>query len=317
LQVLVASQDSVLRHALMQLLQERGHKVLPANDGIEAWRILQAKNPSRLALIQWDLPGIDAPGLCQRLRSRPNAPFVYIIVLGLEALHIEPKEIWSAGADDYVPRPLDLEVLCFRLHAAEHIIALQEDCLAARQALEYKATHDTLTDTWNRLEALNILEREVARSLREGWQVCVALLDLDYFKNINDTYGHLAGDEALRLVASRLKRSLRPYDIVGRYGGEEFIVILAGCSPRHAAGIVERLRQQIADTPVELDGHSVQITMSAGVAVWDNNEYGDIQAFLRAADAALYAAKRAGRNCVRTAWQLKEKLTEIAKEEAA
>ncbi len=317
MQVLVASQDSVLRHALIKILQERGHKVWPASEGMEAWRILQTKNPPRLALIQWELPGMDAPQLCQRLRSRHQAPYVYVIILGREALHIEPQDIWTAGADDYLPWPLDLEFLCLRLHAAEHIIALQEDCLAARQALEYKATHDPLTDTWNRLEALNILEREVARSVREGWQVCVALFDLDYFKNINDTYGHLAGDEALRIVATRLKHSLRPYDVLGRYGGEEFILILAGCSPRHAAGIVERLRQQIASTPVELDGQSVQLTMSAGVAVWDNNEYGDIQAFLRAADAALYAAKRAGRNCVRTAWQLKEKLTEIAREEAA
>ncbi len=129
------------------------------------------------------------------------------------------------------------------------------------------------------------------------------MVDVDRFKSVNDTYGHLAGDAALREISTRLIRSLRPYDIIGRYGGEEFLVVLGGCSPRNARALAERLRETVAAEPVRVAEEAVTVTVSMGVAAWDPNECGDIQALLRAADVALYEAKRAGRNLVRTAWE--------------
>jgi two-component system cell cycle response regulator len=301
--VLIASQDALLRRAATGLLQGLGHETVTAGSGTEAWHILNSDHPPSLALLECNLPGIDAPALCARLRDRENAPFVYLIVIGSGNAAVEPLAALNAGADDHLARPLNHCTLKLRLRAAERIVALQDDFRESRQALEYKSTHDALTGTWNRAEVLGILEREVARSRREGWQVSVIMVDVDLFKNINDTYGHLMGDAALREITARLLVSLRPYDVLGRYGGEEFLVVLGGCSPRNAQTLAERLREQVAAQPVAVADEEVTVTISAGVAAWNPNECGDIQALLRAADVALYEAKRNGRNRVRTAWE--------------
>lgn len=303
MQVLVASHDTLLQRAATRLLQELGHETVTAGSGAEAWHFLNAEQPPPLALLEWDLPGIDAQALCARLHDRRNAPYVYLIVMGSGSAEAEPLAALDGGADDFLPRPLDPSLLKLRLRAAEHIVALHNDFRETRQALEYKSTHDALTGTWNRGEVLGILEREVARSRREGWQVCAIMIDVDHFKSINDTYGHLVGDTALREITARLLTSLRPYDIIGRYGGEEFLVVLGGCSPRNAQALAERLREEVAGRPVQLADEEATVTISMGVAAWDNNQCGDIQALLRAADVALYEAKRNGRNRVQTAWE--------------
>jgi len=302
LQVLVAFPDDLTREAASTLLQQLGHEAVAASTGAEAWRLLNAEAPPPLALLDGSDSGMDAVALCTRLRAREDAPYAYLIVVGAGPGAVTLTAV-DAGADDILAAPLDSATLKLRLRAAEHIVALHNDLRESRQALEYRSTHDALTGTWNRAEVLEILEREVARSRREGWQVSVIMIDVDHFKQVNDTYGHLMGDAALREVTTRLTQSLRPYDIIGRYGGEEFLVVLGGCSPRNAQVLAERLRELVASQPVSLAGDAVTVTISMGVAGWDPNECGDIQALLRAADVALYEAKRAGRNRVRAAWE--------------
>ncbi len=310
--VLVASHDDLTRRAATSLLHELGHEAVSVSSGTGAWHVLNSEDPPSLALVEWDLPGTEALGLCSRLRNREDAPYVYLIVMGKAQYSNEALAALEAGADDYLPHPLDPCLLRLRLRAAEHIVALHDDFRSSREALEYKSTHDALTGTWNRGEVIGILEREVARSRREGWPVCVVMIDVDHFKNINDTYGHLMGDAALRELTARMLDSLRPYDIMGRYGGEEFLVVLGGCSPRNAAALAERLRELAAARPVRLADEEVTVTISLGVASWNANECGDIQSLLRAADVALYKAKREGRNRVQTAWDARPPAEEAA-----
>src|SRR5262249_53238821 len=151
---------------------------------------------------------------------------------------------------------------------------------------------DALTGTWNRAAILDLLERELSRGQRENHPVAVILADADHFKRINDTFGHLFGDRVLREVAGRMMALLRPYDTVGRYGGEEFLVALPGCDARGAAGLAERLRKGVAAEPVEGLAGPLQVTLSLGVAGWRGE--GDASGLLQAADAALYQAKHEG-----------------------
>lgn len=303
MRVLLASADNVERLALETLLREWGCDIVSATSGREAWRALNEQNPPPLALLQWSMPDLDGLALCALLRDRPDAPYIYIILMGDGSAPADPLEALETGADDFLPSPLNQASLRLRLRAAEHILSLQRNLLDSRQALEYKSTHDALTGVWNRGEALGLLDREIARAQREGTTCSIIMIDLDHFKEVNDLYGHVAGDIALREVCQRLVRCIRPYDAIGRYGGEEFLVLLSGCSARNAASLAERLRQEVSSQPVTLPEAQITQTISLGVASWDSKEYGDMQALIRAADAALYRAKRQGRNCVETAWQ--------------
>jgi len=161
--------------------------------------------------------------------------------------------------------------------------------------------HDSLTGLWNHEEILHILQRELNRAGREGSFVGVIMADLDYFKKVNDTYGHLAGDEVLLATAGRMLSALRPYDAVGRYGGEEFLVVLPECDQNRIAVNAERLRKSIEDEGIDTQVGRIQVTMSLGAAVSGKKQRPDVNSLVHAADSALYLAKQNGRNRVEIA----------------
>jgi len=164
--------------------------------------------------------------------------------------------------------------------------------------LIYRATHDHLTTILNRHAAIERITEELARSRRSDKIYCVALCDIDNFKKINDTYGHASGDEVLRRFASRLKSTLRSYDVLGRFGGEEFLVALQ-LKPEEATASFERLRSVIADTPIPSGSQLIPVTMSCGVCLlWPEEPVPPMDVILHAADTALYRAKEHGRNQV-------------------
>jgi len=204
----------------------------------------------------------------------------------------------GAGADDYVSKPFDPQELRMRLSAGRRIVELQAELVTARESLRYMATHDSLTGLLNRAEILDRLRREVNRCERERNHVGLLLVDIDHFKVVNDTLGHVAGDRVLSEVAARTRMALRSYDIIGRYGGEEFLVILPGCDSANSVRQAERLRGMVADQPIAGPDRPVRVSLSIGAVSRGPQSPLDINSMIRAADAALYRAKAAGRNRV-------------------
>jgi diguanylate cyclase (GGDEF)-like protein len=188
-----------------------------------------------------------------------------------------------------------------RLRTGERILHLEGRLVEAREMMRFKATHDALTSIWNRGVIMDLLGRELARSQRESGCTIVLLLDVDHFKSVNDTYGHPVGDDVLREIARRLLLSIRSYDFVGRYGGEEFLLVLNNCNPASAESRAEEIRKVIHSQPIQTSAGPLEVTISVGVLL--SGEWGirPVEELLYEVDAALYAAKAAGRNCIRMA----------------
>lgn len=299
MRVLIADDDSVSRHLLEVLLLKWGYEVVLASDGAEAWRELQKDNAPRLALLDWMMPGTSGVELCRRIRERAREPYTYVLLVTAKGRKQDILEGLDSGADDYLTKPLDSHELRARLRAGIRIVELQEQLIAAREQLRAAATRDPMTETWNRAAILEILERELARADRQGSSLTVIMADLDHFKRINDTYGHLAGDAVLREVARRIRAAVRVYDSVGRYGGEEFLIVAPGSDTVSGLKLAERLKTCIGGEVVDIFEGTFPISMSFGVAA--NSEAKKALALVRAADAALYHAKQAGRNRVERA----------------
>ena len=193
----------------------------------------------------------------------------------------------------------DLMELKARLRVGRRILDLQDQLILSREDLRFEATHDTQTGLLNHGAILEILGKEVLRARRERTSLGVMMLDLDHFKSINDRYGHMAGDTVLREVARRIQLCTRPYDSVGRYGGEEFLVVAPGCDLENTKLLAERLRAAISNEPINDAVVSISVTVSVGVSTaLEGKESNQV---LRATDEALYAAKIQGRNRV-VAW---------------
>ena len=298
MKVLIAEDDAVSRRLLESSLTRWGYEVVVASDGLEASRLLLVPDAPKLAVLDWLMPGIDGAQLCEDIRRQKPEPYTYIIMLTSKQSKEDVIRGLEAGADDYVCKPFDPSELKVRLRTGRRILYLQDQLIGAREALRDLATRDQLTNLWNRSTILSIIGNELARANREGSSIVVMVGDLDGFKQVNDTYGHPTGDEVLRGVAQAMKEVLRPYDSVGRYGGEEFVAVLPGCVRENAASHGERLRAAVSRLEIATPAGVIRPTMSLGIAVADRHSPLDAHELIVAADAALYEAKRAGRNRV-------------------
>ena len=291
--VLVAEDDPMFRKILQNWLQSWDYKVIVATDGTEAWSILQQERPPDLLILDWVMPGIDGMELCRRIRERQSPSYQYILVVTANDARQDVVRGLEAGADDYLTKPFDKGELRARLRVGTRILTLQEDLIRAREDLRFQATHDVLTGIWNRRAILDLLHREIERAARFRASTGVLMLDLDQFKKINDTYGHLTGDAVLKETAQRITQVVRSYDFVGRYGGEEFLVLLPGCDNEQAEQSGERIRLAVTATPVFAAGSEISVTISIGATATIGGPETEV---LAKADAALYQAKSAGRN---------------------
>jgi diguanylate cyclase (GGDEF)-like protein len=301
MKILIAEDDAVSRRVLEGFLTKWGYEVVATQDGAEAWQALSREDAPQLAILDWMMPQMDGLEVCRRVRDRGAEPYVYLLLLTAKGQKQDVVEGINAGADDYVSKPFDAGELRARLRAGRRILALQGALISARDALRFQATHDPLTALWNRLAAMDTLWREFARSKRDKMPVGVFMGDLDHFKNINDTYGHMTGDAALREVARRLRASVREYDTVARYGGEEFLLVLPGCDMPSALRQAERLREAFQRTPLDLPDAQIPLTLSLGVAAIEPRDGAVANEMIRAADQAVYRAKERGRNRVEAA----------------
>ena len=297
MQALVVDDSAVYRKLIGDHLRGWGFGVTLAESGSEAWRILEEPNAPKLVLLDWVLPDLDGIELCQRIRQAgASSPYTYIILLTSKEGRQNMLQAMQAGADDYLVKPFDELELKARLLVGKRILDLQEELVSARESMRHAATHDSLTGLTNRGEILAMLERELERARRERKPVAVILCDVDHFKDVNDTLGHLFGDEALREIGRRLRHQLRVYDGVGRYGGEEFLMVLPSCDLPNALLRADGLREIIAKTPVVCSGKERLMTMSMGVAVSACEGKNEVEMLLNQADAGLYKAKENGRN---------------------
>jgi len=301
MRILIADDDPVSRRMLGATLTTWGHELLVASDGDEAWKVLFKVDRPKLAILDWVMPGMDGAELCAKLRQEGGEPYVYVILLTAKGKHEDVVRGLGAGADDYMTKPFDPSELKVRLRAARRIIDLQRQLMAARDALKERVARDPLTGLLNRSEFSDILQQEVARSEREGTSLAVVMADLDHFKKVNDTYGHLAGDAVLQETALRFTSTVRPYDRIVRYGGEELLFVLPNCARDAAAKVAERLRVIMEREPVDTSEGPIPVTVSLGVAVSSPAAVVPPHQLVKAADAALYRAKDAGRNRIELA----------------
>ena len=301
MRVLIAEDDLTSRTILTAILKKWGHDPIITEDGNAAWDALQQPDAPKLVLLDWNMPGMEGLELCRRLRENVSSNPPYIILLTGRVEKTDIVQGLEAGANDYVTKPYDREELQARIRVGQRMLDMQASLLEARNSLEYQAMHDPLTGIFNRRAILDRLKAEISRAKREGGRLSIGMCDLDHFKKVNDTCGHQAGDEALVAFTRCIQANLRAYDCVGRYGGEEFLVIAAGARGQNEDALYERLRAKIADAVIKTKAGDISITVSIGVA--PGTDQSTVETLVAAADAALYRAKANGRNRVAFAIQ--------------
>lgn len=290
MKILVADDDAITRATLSKLLEQRGYEVVTAADGDEAYRMLNRPDAPPLAILDWMMPGRDGIELCRSLRAPGRTSYTYVLMLSGRREKEDFIAGLDAGADEYVAKPFDIDKLHARVRAAQRIVDLQDE-------LQRRANQDALTGLFNRGAIMGVLQRDLAQAARETKPLSVVLADLDHFKAINDNHGHPVGDSMLRAVGGTLAAAVRAYDAVGRYGGEEFLLVLPGCRIENAREVAERVRAAVARASVETESGPLATTVSLGVAGTEGGTY-SADEIVSAADRALYRAKHGGRNRV-------------------
>ena len=298
--ILVTDDDPVSRKMLEKFLEEKGIDYLSAKDGRETLDLLE-QNPHDLSLllVDWMMPKYHGVDVIRAVRKDDKHPFLYCILLTSKDAKDDIVAGFEAGTDDYVTKPYNKQELWARILTGLRIRQLMVNLERQNRLLSDLALKDPLTQLLNRRAMESILTTEVARAARFSKPICVGIADIDHFKKVNDTYGHLAGDKIIQSIGDVLRQSTRAMDTVARYGGEEFVIILpeseeAGC--RHVA---ERIRQEVEAMSTQADGSEkiIKVTISLGfvVGVPTDHETG-VKLFLDKADQSLYEAKESGRN---------------------
>ncbi|HET7105414.1 MAG TPA: diguanylate cyclase [Candidatus Acidoferrum sp.] len=301
MRILIAEDDPISKTLLERTLQRAGYSVIAVENGAQAIAELIKPDAPRLALLDWVMPVMDGVEVCREIRRRKEQAYTYLILLSSRESKQDIVAGLESGADDYLTKPFDLDELKARLRTGHRILELEDHLVEARESMRFQATHDLLTSLWNRGVIVELMSHEIMRSRRERSCTAVMMCDIDHFKSVNDQFGHAIGDEVLREVARRLHNSVRSYDMVGRYGGEEFLVALNKCDPGSAVSRAENLRSIIGGRPIQTANKPVTVTISIGLALSTEFTECTIEELMHEADMALYAAKAAGRNCVRVA----------------
>lgn len=298
MKLLIAEDDSTSCAMLAAIVSKWGYEPIAVEDGEAAWTILQADDPPRLLLLDWEMPVLDGLKLCQRIRQQETNDHPYIILLTARSDTTDIVSGLHAGSNDYIAKPFENTELQARLQVGQRMLKLQAELNQVRENLVYQANHDVLTGLMNRRAVLQALEKEICRTQRMQETLCVALCDIDYFKQVNDSHGHLVGDAVLEEVARRMSAVSRPYDHIGRYGGEEFLIVINTHSDQ-VLGTFERLRLAIADSQFVIDHLRLTVTMSFGISMLlPTADKRDAMSLIASADESLYKAKETGRNRV-------------------
>lgn len=309
MKILVATSRKGHFDQLDPILASWGFQVVRAADGPKALNVLQDTNEApEIALIDESLTGLSGTEVIERMRRRAESVYQYLILFGAEESE-EEADIFGlySGADAYLFAPLNLVRLRVQLEAARRVMESQVRQRVVQENLWNQANRDPLTSLPNRRSILKSLERNASICVQRDQPLGVMMIDLDFFKQINDTYGHDGGDAVLQEVAKRMMVSMRTSDTVGRFGGEEFMAVVPSCAGEELLRIAERIRSAVNRAPVTNGDQVIPVSCSIGVAVrWDSKD-GTTQQSLQRADKALYVAKEMGRNRVVSAWTLHDR----------
>jgi two-component system cell cycle response regulator len=298
--VLIVDDDELVLARLQELVAAAGYGVRTAANGIEALKSLE-QSAASVVVTDLNMPGMDGLELCRRIRARVWPGYVYIVLL---TVRDEEKDILAgldAGADDYVCKRTPAAQFTARLRIAKRVLALEYSLKSALENKRQLAMTDALTGAYNRRYFTRHLGREIKRSQRFGGDVSLLLLDIDHFKRVNDTYGHVAGDVVLKTLTRQIAQCFqRATDWCARLGGEEFAIVLEGTNLAEAGICAEKMRQAIENAIIDTSAGVVRITVSIGVSGLGGiaRNSATVQSLLEHADTNLYASKAGGRNRV-------------------
>lgn len=298
--ILVAEDEPVTQRLIAKNLKDWGYEALVVADGKKALEIFRRRRIP-LVILDWMMPHLSGPDLARKIRTidQQRNTYTYIVLVTARNKIQDLAEGFKAGADDYITKPFHPLELKARLQAGIRIISLERQLLAYQKKLEKLATTDSLLNIKTRRQILIDISSELARGERENQTVGVIMFDIDHFKKINDTYGHPAGDIVLKKIARQLKKNIRKYDQIGRYGGDELIILLPKCGIADVTHISQRLLKSVARLKIRLADKTVlRPTLSGGATSSEVFSHPTPQSLIKTCDQALYQAKTKGRNQV-------------------
>jgi diguanylate cyclase (GGDEF)-like protein len=292
MKILVADDDPVNRRLLEILLSKWGFDVSVASNGEEAWRVLQSPAHPRIAILDWMMPGMDGVQVCSKIREDKARAPMYLLLLTAKQATEDSNGRFESVADDYLPKPYTAHELKARLRSAQRILELEDQIEAAEENVKVETTHDPLTGLWNRSSILEILQREIHRTRRQGTSLAVLVIDIDELRQINQQHGTLAGDCVMREAARRIRASVRSYDSTGRFNGGQFAIVSPACDRTGAMRQALRLQESIGQEPFKTFKGDFPITVSIGIAVGCSDHHAHV--LISSAEAALANAKKSG-----------------------
>jgi len=296
--VLVVDDSPIYRKLIEHAFEEEVYSPIFAKSGREALELYK-KHAPQIVITDWMMPDYSGLELCQKIRNEAGRPYTYIVVITGNTEKANLVEALEAGADDYITKPFDTAEFLARVGVGRRTIGLHREIDAKNKLLEEMAHTDPLTGLPNRRAIQDWATRQLRGAKRHGYSLWVVHTDLDCFKEINDKFGHEAGDEVLKRVAEVIRNCTRASDIGGRMGGDEFLSVLTHLEEKHIEMTVERLRQQISLQKFSFDGKVITVTASFGVCGFVGGVAPDLSTLVRRADQALYSAKRSGKNRIK------------------
>ena len=295
--VAIVDDDAAIRRLVKLFLHRAGYDTIECMTGEEARKELLERSWD-IAVLDRKLPDMDGLRLAQEIKARSETRARYIVMLTGEDEQADKIEGLEMGADDYITKPFQYPELLARIRAGKRIVDLQNELLESNRRLELLSITDGLTKLHNHRHFQDELARAFDEAQRYQRPLSLAMIDIDFFKKFNDTYGHAAGDDVLKQVAQIYRSSVRSTDLVARYGGEEFAVMMPETALEDAITFAEKIRHVIETTPLKTQAGEVHATVSLGVASIPLSRINSAKELIVAADKALYRAKRNGRNQV-------------------
>ncbi|KPA15819.1 histidine kinase [Candidatus Magnetomorum sp. HK-1] len=272
-----------------------GYDVIEAADGLEAYERLTENPPPRIAILDWNMPGMDGVSICQKIKDDKDKPFIYKILLTSRDTTNDLVYALENGAHNFQTKPISPVEIRSHVKVGRRLVESDDKLKEYAKLMEKLANIDPLTNIYNRRFFMENAEKELARSLRYDRSFSLLMMDIDYFKKINDTYGHAGGDKVLKSVTNLCSEALRDSDIIGRIGGEEFAIVLPETNEEKAFEVAERIRTSLSELIITYEGEEIQVTMSIGISSLSNHSK-KLDDILKNADDALYQAKGSGRN---------------------